>query len=125
MARGSLPGERRGGRQKGAKNKKTEIRKQLVEDALADGLQPIHYLLKIMRGEETADKDKLAAAIAAAPYIHPRLSAIEANVSASVKHDIDDFTSDELLSIARGGRGGESLRSAMASESRKGKAEPH
>jgi hypothetical protein len=61
--RGSRPGERRGGRKKGTRNKRT-----LAQIALAEGQEtPLDYLLTVMR-DETADIDRrMAAAVAAAP----------------------------------------------------------
>jgi hypothetical protein len=71
--RGSRPGERRGGRKKGTRNKRT-----LAQIALAEGIQtPLDYMLEVMR-DETADIDRrLEMAIAAAPYMHAKLKAIE------------------------------------------------
>lgn len=48
---------------------------------MADGITPLEYMLKILR-DETADplrRDDMAKA--AAPYVHPRLSSIEAQVA--------------------------------------------
>lgn len=74
-------GTRVGGRQKGVRNKTTLLREKHVAEAIEHikdgGDQPLTYLLKVMRGEVAPDKDKLQAAVAAAPYIHPRLAAIE------------------------------------------------
>jgi hypothetical protein len=66
-------GERRGGRKKGARNKRT-----LAQIALAQGLEtPLDYLLAVMR-DETADIDRrMECAVAAAPYMHAKLKAIE------------------------------------------------
>lgn len=54
---------------------------------MADGLTPLEYMLKVMRTEPdpTLEPRELASAIvmrfeaakAAAPYIHPRLAAVE------------------------------------------------
>jgi hypothetical protein len=71
--RGSRPGERRGGRKKGTRNKRT-----LAQIALAEGDEtPLAYLLAVMR-DETADIERrMECAIAAAPYMHAKLKAIE------------------------------------------------
>lgn len=74
MPRGSAPGERRGGRKKGTPNKRTAA---MQAEILATGESPLDYMLRVMR-DPSADherRDKMAAA--AAPYVHPKLSAIE------------------------------------------------
>lgn len=93
--RGSSPGERRGGRQKGSKNKRTVAQVKAVEDT---GLTPLQFLTNIYREEcpeeirtglAVAD-DKAAmlakligwydrrieAAKAAAPYVHAKLVSV-------------------------------------------------
>lgn len=68
---GARPGA---GRPKGSANKKTQ---EIVAKALQDGVTPLEYMLGIMR-DVTADferRDEMARA--AAPYIHPRLQAVE------------------------------------------------
>src|SRR5262249_37534168 len=93
MARGSKPGERRGGRTKGTPNKASARRQAEVA---ASGATPLDALLRKMRfhlsifeseitkGEEADGKtlslamDKAAeAARDAAPYVHPRLAAVQ------------------------------------------------
>jgi hypothetical protein len=73
LGRGSRPGERRGGRKKGTRNKRT-----LAQIAQSEGkLTPLDYMLAVMR-HETADFDRrLEMAIAAAPYMHSKLKAVE------------------------------------------------
>ena len=43
----------------------------------ASGLTPLEYLLGIMRDEELPVELRFEAAKAAAPYVHPKLAAIE------------------------------------------------
>ena len=72
--RGSTPGERRGGRQKGTPNKKTQ---ELQTEIRATGETPLEYMLRVMR-DQTLDhprRDDMAAK--AAPYVHARLAATE------------------------------------------------
>jgi hypothetical protein len=83
MPQGSLPGERRGGRQKGTPNRTTierRIRTQAgIIAANVTGVTPLDLILMVARGGEAADKitdRQLNAAIAAAPYVHPRLAAV-------------------------------------------------
>lgn len=145
--RGPKPGIRIGGRQKGAKNKATIAKERLhnerVEAAANEGISPLEVMLENMRFAHSQAAETLAKMVGlesvepqdlkelltlrgiaqecakeAAPYLHPRLSAIEANVTGSVKHDVDDYTTQELIAIARRGGG-------MGSSAPKGKAEPH
>jgi hypothetical protein len=72
--RGSRPGERRGGRKKGSRNKRTRI---IAEQARAEGITPLEYVLRIMRDEKADPRERFQAAVSALPYVHPRLAAIE------------------------------------------------
>jgi hypothetical protein len=74
MPRGSAPGERRGGRQKGTPNKVTAAKVAAIE---ASGLTPLDYLLLVMRDGEAERHTRLDAAKAAAPYVHAKLASIE------------------------------------------------
>ena len=69
--RGSAPGERRGGRQKGTPNRATAAREAEVE---ASGMTPLDYMLAVLRDEEASAEDRKWAAQHAAPYVHPRLA---------------------------------------------------
>ncbi len=63
-----------GGRKAGTPNKASVFRERMVA---ASGQTPLAYLIQIMR-DETLDIDRrIEAAKAAAPYVHPRLAAIE------------------------------------------------
>ena len=70
--RGSNPGERRGGRQKGTPNKATLHRHAEIE---ASGQTPLDFLIERMRDEDAEMSERIACAKAAAPYVHPKLSA--------------------------------------------------
>ncbi len=64
------------GRKKGAPNKKTaELQKAVAES----GITPLEYMLQVMRAPDTEPKERLAAAVAAAPYVHAKLSSVEIN----------------------------------------------
>jgi hypothetical protein len=76
MPRGSKPGERRGGRQKGTPNKKRE-RIAKIEHQVAVGLMPIDFMLEAMRNTSLAFPWRADMAKAAAPYVHPRLATID------------------------------------------------
>jgi hypothetical protein len=66
------------GRPRGSANQKT---RDIANRAIADGITPLEVMLRAMREHCDADPARWdqAAAIAkdAAPYIHPRLAAIE------------------------------------------------
>lgn len=68
-------GKRQGaGRPKGAPNKASAAR---AAEIAASGETPLDYMLRRMRDPtvEHADRDKMA--VAAAPYVHSRLAAVE------------------------------------------------
>jgi hypothetical protein len=84
-------GARKGsGRKVGATTKKT---KEIAEKAIAEGITPLEYMLKVMRDPTPLPEDasaaqvladrmmKFEAAKAAAPYLHPRLSSVEMNAN--------------------------------------------
>lgn len=67
---GKRPGS---GRKKGSVTRRTQ---EIIAAVAADGESPLEYMLRVMR---TADDDKRrdAMAVAAAPFLHPRLAAIQ------------------------------------------------
>lgn len=78
-------GARRGaGRKPGAATTKT---REIANAAAEGGITPLEYMLEVMRkepGDEMEPREYLAASMmrfeaakAAAPYIHPRLAAVE------------------------------------------------
>ena len=72
MARG---GKRKGaGRPKGVRSSRT---REVIEKAESEGITPLDYMLKVMRDEGADEKRRDGMAIAAAPYLHPKLSAVE------------------------------------------------
>ena len=93
--RGSRPGERRGGRKKGTKNYRHKLPAPKIEKPapfLIRGVTPLEHMLEAMRAPMPTQMDNEdpatfmarckwhisrqdANANAAAPYIHPRLSA--------------------------------------------------
>jgi hypothetical protein len=85
MARhGAAPGERRGGRTKGTPNKATVAK---AAEIAASGLTPLDYLIGVMRNEKLPTADRMEAAKAAAPYVHPKLSAVEMGGSMNMTHE--------------------------------------
>ncbi len=68
-------GQRLGaGRKAGAHNKASIERQAKVA---ASGLTPLDYLLSVMRDEANDMGERVDAAKAAAPYVHPKLANIE------------------------------------------------
>lgn len=71
----------RGGWRPGAGRKKGRVNKFSVEDrerALADGEKlPLDYMLHVMRSPHVPKARRDAMAIAAAPYLHHKLSSVE------------------------------------------------
>ena len=78
---GARPGA---GRKKGGKNAKSAA---IAQKAAAAGITPLEYMLDLMRKEPPEDAEpatlvsyaalRFEAAKAAAPYVHPRLAAVE------------------------------------------------
>ena len=73
-----------GGRQKGTPNKANAVRQKIVAEG---GLTPLDYLLSLIRDETNDIAVRSDAAKAAAPYVHPRLAAINHSGSLTVAHE--------------------------------------
>ena len=67
-------GFKSGGRQKGVVNRATAARQKAIA---ASGKTPLEHLLSVMRNTKLPSNIRLDAAAKAAPYVHPRLTAIE------------------------------------------------
>lgn len=70
----------KGGKRLGAGRKKGEPNKRTAEaqdNAKATGIMPLEYLLTVMRDAGGDPRTRLSAAMAAAPYVHAKLSSIE------------------------------------------------
>lgn len=99
--RGSKPGERRGGRKKGARNKATIARQAEVA---ASGKTPLQYMLDVMRDDkaEAGRRDDMAKA--AAPYVHPKLANMQhtgRNGGPIQTVDLTKLSGDELDQLER------------------------
>ncbi len=69
--RGSRPGERRGGRQKGTPNKKTAFRNAVIAARSADeNLTPLDVMLAVMRDPQVSLADRVKMALKALPRLH-------------------------------------------------------
>jgi hypothetical protein len=93
-------GYKTGGRQAGVPNRATAERqlraRHGIQAATEDGVLPLDVMLAVMRAEPLSDGKKptdeqLRAAIAAAPYLHPRLATttLNATVANPVKPPLD------------------------------------
>jgi hypothetical protein len=73
MPRGSNPGERRGGRQRGTLNKKTVLRNAALAAAASDpDISPLDFLLGVMRDPCVSADLRIKVALAAAPFVHAK-----------------------------------------------------
>lgn len=78
-------GRREGaGRKAGVPNKATIARQAEIASS---GLTPLDYMLGIMRDEGNDVLTRMDAAKAVAPYVHPRLAAIEHSGGLAVSHE--------------------------------------
>ena len=68
---GPRPGS---GRKPGTPNKRTLKTQEHVEGS---GITPLDYMLSVMRDGAEEPRQRLAAAQAAAPYVHAKLSSVE------------------------------------------------
>lgn len=82
MARG---GKRDGaGRKAGSPNKASAERQAEVE---ASGLTPLDYMLAVLRNEDETEANRMWAAEKAAPFVHPKLAAIEHSGGMRLTHE--------------------------------------
>jgi hypothetical protein len=69
--RGSRPGERRGGRQKGTPNKKTAyVRAVMAAHAAEENISPIDLIPAVMREPHVALDQRVKMALKALPHVH-------------------------------------------------------
>jgi hypothetical protein len=67
-------GAKTGGRRKGTPNKATAAKAAEIAES---GVTPLDFMLTVMRDAEKEFDVRLDAAKSAAPYVHPKLAAIE------------------------------------------------
>lgn len=97
-------GKRSGsGRPKGSVSAATRKRKEIAEQALSQGKTPLEVMLEAMRAayEQGGAIAAFVFAKDAAPYMHPKLSAVDADVT----HDVSDTLSDLMKAIDGKSRG--------------------
>ena len=66
-------------RKEGTPNKRTQALLAHATQAQASGLMPLDYMLSIMRDENEPLDRRMEMAIAATPYMHPKLRQVEVN----------------------------------------------
>ena len=94
MAKG---GKRLGaGRPKGAVNQRTRTFERSIENS---GLIPLEYSLRVMRNSRASAQRRDWAAAAAAPYIHPRIQAVQSEPEKPILHEHEDQT--DMIAFAR------------------------
>jgi len=93
------------GRPKGKTNVATARRKAIAErvekDLVSKKATPLEIMGRVMAGDTSVTEMQFEAAKAAAPYIHPKLSAVTMN--ATVKRSVTEYSDDELAAIAGAG----------------------
>jgi len=93
-----------GGARKGAGRKPTSpnVRsREMAEKAFARGdRMPLEIMLDMMNGRIPFDKDLMALCQAAAPYLHPRLTSVEAKVNVGLEEMDDDDLDSRLGALA-------------------------
>jgi hypothetical protein len=73
MPRGSKPGERRGGRQRGTPNKKTTLKNAAIAAVASNpDISPLDFLLGVMRDPNVSPELRIKVAQAAAPFAHAK-----------------------------------------------------
>jgi len=70
-------GFKTGGRQKGTPNKLTSDTRRAIAEG---GETPLEYMIRVMRDETVEPSRRDAMARTAAPYLHPRLLAVDNNI---------------------------------------------
>jgi hypothetical protein len=102
MPRGSKPGERRGGRRPGSKNRRTlaleAAVRATVDGAKADEL-PAEFLRRVVQNEDLDLAVRIDAAKACASFFSPKLASVNATVQAKGQYWISDepMTEEEWI----------------------------
>lgn len=95
-------GRKTGGRQKGTKNKHKGVikrRASKIPEAL-NGQSPLEYMLEVMRDSSAEKGRRDDMARAAAPYMHPRMAAVEmTGKDGAPLFDLQRLTDQELDAI--------------------------
>ena len=104
MPRGSKPGERRGGRQRGTPNKKTALRDSALAAAATNpDISPLDYLLGIVRDSNESSERRFKAAQTTLPFVHAKPGSARPGDPAGTAKLIDGtgaFTIDNAVAKA-------------------------
>jgi hypothetical protein len=104
MPRGSKPGERRGGRQRGTPNKKTALRDSALAAAATNpDISPLDYLLGIVRDANASSELRFKAAQTTLPFVHAKPGSARPGDPAGTAKLIDGtgaFTIDNAVAKA-------------------------
>lgn len=79
------------GRKAGSTTTKT---REIADGAVASGQSPLEYMLNVMRDPGADEKRRDEMAKSAAPYIHPRLSSVQADVDVGVQDSLAKLMRD-------------------------------
>jgi len=94
----------RGGSRQGAGRKPLHLvvrSKEAAQKAFdRNDKMPLEIMLDMINGRTPYDKDMIALCQAAAPYLHPRLSAIEAKVDVGLTEMEDDDIDSRIEQLA-------------------------
>jgi Family of unknown function (DUF5681) len=88
------------GRPRGSLNKRTRT---LLEAAKAGGEMPLDFLLRLMRDPQSPIARRLEAARAAAPFLHPKLCAVEPKPSPAAPEPSPERTAVVVEFVVPGG----------------------
>jgi hypothetical protein len=80
----------RGGKREGAGRKEGSPNKASAErqaEIAASGLTPLDYMMSMLRNEQETPANRMWAAEKAAPYVHPKLAAIEHSGGMTFSHE--------------------------------------
>ena len=83
-----------GGRTVGTRNKKTAAVLEAIEKS---GMTPLDYMLSVMRNENNDPRERLNAAMGAAPYVHAKLASVEVSGPNKGPIVVAASTLDEML----------------------------
>ena len=87
------------GRPKGSKTRySTTLQRQMLQ---SDSPTPLEYLVSVYTDESNSLRERLDAAKAAAPYVHPRLSTVEVS-SKPWDGDARSISNEDLMAIING-----------------------
>ena len=88
------------GRPKGSKTRySTTLQRQMLR---SDNPTPLEYLVSVYTDESNTLRDRLDAAKAAAPYVHPRLSTVEVS-NQPLDGNAKSISNEQLIAIISGG----------------------